>query len=319
MSDLCVLAASLLVQGKTPGWTLDAPPRPFWSALFEPRSEVDQVCQASAANAQVSESPVSLRQPEFSRSEFSPSVRAIAATSMSQTVARPITDAQLYVQRLAALQAGQLYTRLPADSFQPFWSKATRQPESADWLKLLHYEAKAVATGQGSAKLSVLLGDSHAQWFPVEQLSRDRFWLNQGIANDTTADLLKRLDSFDQTRPDAIYVTAGINDLRQGASNGDILTNLQQIMRRLRASHPQAQIYIHAILPTRLATVSVNRIRRLNYNISMLAEQEGARFINLQPAFADRDGKLQAQLTTDGLNLSPDGYRVWRMTLWPMS
>jgi lysophospholipase L1-like esterase len=310
MSDLCVLAASLLVQGKTPGWKLDVPPRPIWSALFQPRSDVDRACESAA----VSDVPAPIRRPEFSRS-----VQAVAASSLSQTLPRPTTEAQRYVQRLAALQAGKLYTSLPTDSFQALWSRATRQPDRADWVKLLHYEAKAVADGQGPAKLSVLLGDSLAEQFPVEQLSRDRFWLNQGIAGDSTADILQRLDSFDKTRPDAIYITAGISDLRKGASNDDVLSNIQEMIRRLRVSHPGAQIYIHAILPTRLEAISVNRIRRLNYNISLLAEQEGARFVNLQPAFADPEGRLQAQLTTDGLHLNRRGYQVWQKTLWPLS
>jgi lysophospholipase L1-like esterase len=312
MSDLCVLAASLLVQGKTPGWKLDVPPRPFWTTLFQPRSEVDQVCEVSALPA--SSSPVSLHRPEFSRS-----VRTVAAASVIQATPRPVLDRQLYVQRLAALQIGQLYTRLSADSFQPLWSRASRQPKRADWVNLLRHEAKAVATGQGKAKLSVLLGDSHAQWFPVEQLSRDRFWLNQGLAGDTTADLLARLSAFDQTRPDAIYIAAGTQDLRQGVADAEILTNMRQMIRQLRARHPDAQVYIHAILPTRLAALPAHRIDRLNADMARLAEAENARFINLQPALTDSEGKLQAQLTTDGLHLNPEGYQIWRMALWSLS
>ena len=291
MSDLCVLAASLLVQGKTPGWQLEAPPRPFWMALLQPRSAIDQVCESPVSVA----APVSLHRPEFSRTEFSRSVRAVAATSVAQAVPRPVSAAQLYRQRVAALQSGQLYTRLSADSFQPLWSRATRQPQRADWLKLLRHEAKAVATGQGKAKLSVLLGDAQAQWFPVEQLSRDRFWLNQGIAGDKTANLLQRLTAFDQTRPDAIYVMTGMHDLQQGAADGEILTDIQQLIRQLRARHPAAQIYIHAILPTRLAT-SAPRIALLNSRILQLAQQAGVRFIPIQPALTDAEGKLQAQL-----------------------
>ena len=311
MSDLCVLAASLLVQGKTSGWKLDAPARPFWTALFQPRSEVDQVCEASALPA--ASLPISLHRPEFSRS-----VQTVAAASVAQSVPRPVLDSQLYVQRLAALQIGQIYTRLPADSFQPLWSRATRQPKRIDWIKLLCHEAKAVATGQGRARLSVLLGDAHAQWFPVEQLARDRFWLNQGIAGDSTADLLERLSAFDQTRPDAIYVTAGTQDLQQGVADGDILANMRQIIRRLRASHPDAQVYIHAILPTRIATLPAERIHRLNADIARLAQAENARFIHLQPTLIDTEGKLQARLTTDGLHLNSAGYQIWRMALWPL-
>jgi lysophospholipase L1-like esterase len=308
MSDLCVLTASLLVQGKVPGWKPVTPPTNFWEALVNQRSAVDRLCGSNTAPNPIT--PVaSAHRPEFSN---------WAKEISTRQPSKPASGSQLYAQRMAALRTGQLYTRLPADSFRPIWQTAAYHPTYEDWVNLLSYEARAVAQGQGSQRLTVLLGDSIAQWFPSEQLSRDRFWLNQGISGDTTGGVLQRLSILDGTNPDSIYLMVGINDLRRGVSNREILRNLRQIIHRIRASHPYTRIYIHSILPTRLEEIPVNRIRRLNYNIAALTEQEGVHFVNLQPAFSDEDGHLQPQLTTDGLHLNAKGYQMWKLAIAPV-
>lgn len=313
MSDLCVLTASLLVQGKTPGWKLAAPPSNFW-AFTNLRSNVDRLCNSSSSPSTIPPT-VALHRPEFSRQ-----AKEVATHQSIKTHSpvKPNSNSQLYAQRVAALKAGHLYTRLPADSFQAVWQQVTYHPTYEDWIKLLTYEARAVNRGQGSQKMTVLLGDSIAQWFPSERLSQDRFWLNQGISGDTTTGVLKRLSILDQTNPSSIHVMVGINDLRQGLPNYEILKNIQLIIHRLHTSHPNAQIYIHSILPTRLENLSAYRIRRLNYKISTIAQQEGVHFVNLQPAFADAEGKLQYRLTTDGLHLNASGYRIWQLAMSPI-
>ncbi len=304
MSDLCVLTASLLVQGKVPGWKL-AEPSPGQNVVQQ--SVINRLCEP-APTAKVVPA-VAMHRPEFSH---------WAKQVSTGHINKPMSSRQLYAQRVAALRTGHLYTRLPADSFETLWRQTTYQPTYEDWLNLLDREAKAISQGQGSQRMSVLLGDSLAQWFPTERLSGDRFWLNQGISGDTTAGVLKRLSILDQTNPDSIYIMVGINDLRQGKFNLEILDNLQQIIRRLKAAHPYAQIYIASILPTRLEDIPVSRIRWLNYNISYLSRQEGVNFVNLQPAFADDEGKLQPQLTTDGLHLNDRGYKVWQVAMAPI-
>lgn len=314
MSDLCVLTASLLVQGKAPGWKLANPPQAAWTFLFNRQHQVDRVCSDQTSHQTNVAPNQALNRPEFSRW-----ARNVAARPLETISNRPTSGSQLYVQRLAALQTGQIYTRLPANSFQTLWERASRQPTYEDWLRLLRHEANAMVKGQGAERMTILLGDSHAQWFPSEQLSKNQFWLNQGLSGDTTAGILKRLSLFDRTNPDAIYLMAGINDLRQGATDQEILTNLQQIMRQLRTRHPYAQVYVHSILPTRLEAIPVERIRRLNYSISQLALREASYYINLQPAFADADGHLQTKLTTDGLHLNAMGYRLWKIAIAPFS
>ena len=228
---------------------------------------------------------------------------------------RPQSGSQLYQQRLAALQSGRLYTRLSPDSFQAQWQDVSHQPTYEQWRNLLNQEASAMAAGQGQNRLTVILGDSISLWLPPEWLPRDRFWLNQGISGDTTTGILQRLPTIAQTRPDTIHLMAGINDLKNGASDTTVLNNLRTIVQQLRQTHPQARVIVHSILPTRLPSLPSQRISALNQQIAAISQQEGSFFLDLQPNFADGRGELRHELTTDGLHLNPSGYRLWQVAM----
>ncbi len=228
---------------------------------------------------------------------------------------RPRSGIQLYHQRLAALQAGYVYTRLAPDSFESVWLNATGHPGYTHWKNLLAQEAKAVAKGQGNNRLGVVVGDSLSMWMPANGLPKETLWLNQGISGDTTSGILQRVSAFAGTRPDVIYVMAGINDLRRGASDATIQANLRQIVRKLQRQHPNAQIILQSILPTRFAALSSQRIYRLNQDLAAIALAEGAQFMDLTYYFMDGQGVLRRDLTTDGLHLNARGYQVWQSVL----
>ncbi|MEM8804510.1 MAG: GDSL-type esterase/lipase family protein [Cyanobacteria bacterium P01_G01_bin.38] len=228
---------------------------------------------------------------------------------------RPGSGPQLYQQRQMALQAGSLYTRLAPESFQSQWSNAVSKPTYEQWKSLLAREAGAIANGQGNNRLTVVVGDSLSLWLPPELLPQDRFWLNQGISGDTTRGVLNRLSSFEQTHPDVIHVMAGVNDLKNGASNAEVLTNLRSIMQRLRQQHPEARVIVHSILPTRLESIPSDRIRALNTQIAQSAQAEGVVYLDLHPSFTDEVGNLRYELTTDGIHLSRLGYQVWQIAM----
>lgn len=240
---------------------------------------------------------------------------ALMPESAYQTHPRPATGSQLYQQRWAALRAGQTYTRLPVNSFRSSWINAVQQPTHQQWVDLLAHEARAMARGQGTNRLTVMVGDSLSLWFPTDRLPRSRFWLNQSISGDTTAGLLGRLHLFTQTRPDTVHVMVGINDLRRGASNQMVLNNLRQIMRRLRYDHPHAQIFVHSILPTRLSAIPSDRIQSINAQLGAIANQESVSYLDLYAYFSDDQGELRPELTTDGLHLNAYGYALWQTAL----
>jgi lysophospholipase L1-like esterase len=193
------------------------------------------------------------------------------------------------------------------------------------WVAQLGKEAEVIAAQQPQ-NLSVLVGDSLSLWFPTDLLPPERVWLNQGISGETSKGLLKRLVLFDGTQPETIFVMIGINDLLRGVKDETLLANQRQIIRYLRQIHPQAQIVVQSILPhadakstwegrDRLLKIPNLRIRQLNHQLKQIATAEGASYLHLYPLFADAQGNLRPELSTDGLHLNPQGYLVWRSAL----
>ncbi len=173
--------------------------------------------------------------------------------------------------------------------------------------------------------LAILAGDSLSLRFPAGKLSEYQV-LNQGISGETTAGLLKRLNVFDQTQPDVIFVMIGINDLLRGRSNSEILEDQRRVIEDLKATHPGAKIVMQSVLPhaveqvtwegrDRLLAIPNHRIKTLNEGIKAIAQAESVNFFNLYPLFADSQGNLRRELSSDGLHLSTQGYEVWGIAL----
>ena len=193
------------------------------------------------------------------------------------------------------------------------------------WLDILKQEAKITAR-KNPQRLTILAGDSLSLWFPPELLPEDRSWLNQGISGEVSNGLLQRLDFFDRTKPEKIFIMVGINDLIRGLDDQEILANYQQIISYLQRKHPQTEIVVQSILPhgeegitwegkEKLLAISNPRIRNLNQKLNNLATEKGVKYLNLHPLFTDKQGNLRSDFTTDGLHLSPPGYLVWRTAL----
>ncbi|GAA6614393.1 SGNH/GDSL hydrolase family protein [Scytonema sp. NUACC26] len=227
-----------------------------------------------------------------------------------------VSGRQLYHQRLLELKTNPTQTNFPNERLQSLLVAANKsQLTYEDWKNLLSFEAKVMAQGQGKNSLGILLGDSLSLWFPQESLPPDRLWLNQGISGDTSGGIVKRLSAFSTTKPDVIYIMAGINDLRRGLTDETILRNHRKMIRNLREAHPQAKIFVQSILPTRLPNIPNKRIRNINGHLALIAKQENAYYLNLYQWFTDFRGNLREELTTDGLHLSREGYEVWQSAL----
>ncbi|HYW19120.1 MAG TPA: SGNH/GDSL hydrolase family protein [Nodularia sp. (in: cyanobacteria)] len=193
------------------------------------------------------------------------------------------------------------------------------------WVDILKQEAK-VAAEESPQRLSILTGDSLSLWFPPQLLPEDRNWLNQAISGESSDGLLKRLDLFDRTQPEVIFVMIGINDLIRGVSDQVILNNQRQIMTYLRKTHPKAQIVVQSILPhgdeaitweqkEKLLKIPNSRIRQLNQQLQNTATNVNVKYLDLYPLFTNQQGNLRSEFSTDGLHLNPTGYVVWRTAL----
>lgn len=209
----------------------------------------------------------------------------------------------------------------PAEAALPFESSHLAYQQS---LGQLQDDARIMAVLKPK-HLAILAGDSLSLRFPSEKLSEYRV-LNQGISGETTTGLLKRLNVFAQTQPDVIFVMIGINDLLRGRSDREILDDQRRVIENLKLAHPGAKIVMQSVLPhavdrvtwegrDRLLAIPNHRIKALNDAIAAIAEAESVDFFNLYPLFADLEGNLRRELSSDGLHLSTQGYEVWGIAL----
>jgi lysophospholipase L1-like esterase len=228
---------------------------------------------------------------------------------------RPVSGPQLYAFRRASLAGGELYPQAQAQRYLAQWQRAIDPPTYEQWLALLAAEAEAMAQRQGDRSLTIVVGDSLAQWLPLGNLPPQQLWLNQSVSGETTAHMLDRLSYFADTRPRAIHIMGGINDLKQGVPEAEVVNNLAAMLTRLHQQHPQARLVVYSILPTRLGHLPSDRIQRVNRQLAAIATRRGATFVDLHPSFSDAGGQLRPELTTDGLHLSPQGYVLWRSAL----
>jgi lysophospholipase L1-like esterase len=202
------------------------------------------------------------------------------------------------------------------------------------WVEILRQEAQVIAEKRPE-RLVILAGDSLSLWFPQELLPSGVTWLNQGISGETSYGLLRRVRLLDSTQPRIVFILIGINDLIRNVGEETLVANQREIVRHLKRAHPRTQIVIQSILPhggrqllqrydfgdrsppwaDRLIATPNSYIQSLNQRLAALAREERVAYLDLYPTFADTNGDLAIALSTDGLHLSEQGYRVWQTEL----
>jgi lysophospholipase L1-like esterase len=251
---------------------------------------------------------------------------SLAANGLLVLAIAGVLQRQYQWSALSPVSQSAAATRLAAQKSEPVSELGPRhQLNYQQWVTLLEQEAQVIAA-QRPEHLAVLIGDSISLWFPNELLPPERSWLNQGISGETSAGLLNRLELLDNTQPEVIFMLIGINDLIRGVDDETILANQELIVGYLRRVHPQAKIVVQSILPhgadkvtwegrDRLVSIPNSRIRDINQKLKAIAKDEDVTYLDLYPLFADSEGNLKTELSTDGLHLSPQGYLVWRNAL----
>ena len=191
------------------------------------------------------------------------------------------------------------------------------------WVDLLHQEAIAA---QAAPRLTVLLGDSISLWFPPHLMPGRRTWLNQAISGERSDGLYQRLPFLDDANIETLFLMVGINDLLAGVPEDQLVQNLKVTVQYLRRQHPDTDIVVQSILPhggeqatwegrDRLLALPNGRIQSVNTSLADIAAEAGADYLDLYPLFANGDGALRADLSTDGLHLNERGYLVWRTAI----
>lgn len=162
-------------------------------------------------------------------------------------------------------------------------------------------------------KKILLIGDSITEGFDTQKLLPEFFIINKGISGNNSKDLLNRLQTdLLPYKPEMVFILIGTNDLAQGFSDEEILSNILKIVSIIKLQLNNSEVFVTSILPTKNNVPRPNtRIKKLNKQIEMLAVEQNFKFFNLFPLFADNSESLKDELTEDGLHLNESAYQLW--------
>jgi len=149
-------------------------------------------------------------------------------------------------------------------------------------------------------------------------VSAGRETSNRGIGGDITYGILRRLKDVTDRQPSKLFILCGINDIGKDIPDAVIADNMLKIVNRVHAACPQTKIYVQSVLP--LNPIMPNfpqhydkeeHVLALNKLYKANAAAGNYTFINIFPLFLDKDKRLDAQYSYEGLHLKPAAYDIW--------
>ena len=151
----------------------------------------------------------------------------------------------------------------------------------------------------------VMLGNSLTEmagdWNVLLKAKRVR---NRGISGDDATGMINRLQQITPGKPKAIFLCG-------------------KVISKITKDTPKTKLYVQSLLPIyeasgRWKTLEgkTNDIPRINELLKTYCEKNNISYINLFDKFV-RHGtnEMRKELTSDGLHLSPFGYKIWSFEL----
>ena len=144
--------------------------------------------------------------------------------------------------------------------------------------------------------------------------------LNRGFGGSQVPDLLEYLDRVIVAyRPRVVVVYSGDNDLATGERPPEqVLEDFATLQTRIHAALPRTPLAIVGLKPSPKRWHLADAMREVNAGLARWAEATaGVEVLDVWDAMLDADGLPRPELYSDGLHLTPEGYRIWTERLAP--
>ena len=147
--------------------------------------------------------------------------------------------------------------------------------------------------------------------------------VNRGIIGDNTIGMTQRLCQITPYAPRAIFLMAGINDMSGSLPAQQVASRVITLIDSIRSQTPTTRLFVESILPInesngRWKTLAgrTNDIPWANMLIKAYCESNGITFIDIFPRLTrGQSNTLRPDLTSDGLHLNAEGYKIWAFEL----
>ncbi len=160
----------------------------------------------------------------------------------------------------------------------------------------------------------VFLGDSITEMCEWQEFFPGETILNRGISGDSTFGVIDRLEGIINLQPKKIFITIGVNDLQRQYPKETVINNIKKTANILLAE-TKSKIYLQSILPViekKLQTgIKNSTIDLVNDELRKFSEEDNIEFIDNNKLMKDSSGNLNQDLSSDGLHLNGEAYRLW--------
>ena len=180
--------------------------------------------------------------------------------------------------------------------------------------RVAKFDKEPVVTGK-----VIMAGNSITEGGNWKKLLNDTTVINRGIGGDVTFGLLARLNDIIKRKPSKLFLLIGVNDLSRNTPDEVILDNIYNLVHIVHKSNPGTQIYVQSILPLNETFKNfpekyrgkLEHITTINNNLRKYGEKLHYTFVDINKEFADKESKMEARYSTDGLHLNASGYDHW--------
>ena len=167
--------------------------------------------------------------------------------------------------------------------------------------------------------LIVLTGSSSVRlWRDAQRSFPDAQVVNTGFGGSTMAGLVEHYAALIRRySPDQVYIGSGDNDLASGSTPQQIQLQTEQLLARIHADLPEADVVLIAAKPSLTRWHLREKYSDLNGRYQQLAAADPrVEYADVWSALVDEDGDIQPDLyARDGLHLNSRGYVLYSAEL----
>lgn len=160
----------------------------------------------------------------------------------------------------------------------------------------------------------VFFGDSITRRGDFASAFPDKVVCNLGLGSDTISGMTERIDMIVDVSPDKVFIMGGINSLRNNTIK-QCISEYDSLLKKISVEIT-ADVFVISVLPISQSKsesigCSADTIVSFNKAINDLSEKYGYTYIDLYPLFVSTDGAINSELTTDGVHLTENAYKIW--------
>ena len=166
-----------------------------------------------------------------------------------------------------------------------------------------------VFTGSSSIRFWKNLQDV----FPQYQI------VNSGFGGSLASDLLVFTEDLVlKYQPAKVFIYEGDNDIASEKKPGEILSDTEQIIYKIKAQDPNTKIVIIAAKPSLARWHLKRKYKRLNRRFKRLCRKDPLlEFANVWEVMLHGRHLREDIFTEDGLHMNPKGYELWYDVIQP--